>query len=273
MDFKEFASIAHLDSLITITEKIHGTNAQIAVFEYTTTPWDCPNEPRLGIKAGSRNRWITPEDDNYGFAAWVHSNETELIRLLGPGIHYGEWYGQGIGAGYGLKEKRFALFNTYRWPKLDGLLLPQMDVVPVLFTGLFTWTVVEETMASLLKSGSVLSPGYMKPEGVVIYFSRNQTYFKRVFEQKDTAWAKVIRKEKPPMDDAFEARLASYLQPIRLEKLIMRDERYLAGYPKTLPEIASDYLLDLIADEPIEDYFMGPLKSRVFKMIRELYGK
>ena len=103
MEFQEFDSIEVLESLVTISEKIHGTNAQIAINDLATE-----------IQAGSRNRWITPEDDNYGFATWVYENKDALITLLGPGRHFGEWYGSGIGPGYGLKEKRFALFNTYR---------------------------------------------------------------------------------------------------------------------------------------------------------------
>ena len=88
MEFKEFDSIEILESMITITEKIHGTNAQIAIDDFGTE-----------IYAGSRNRWVTPEDDNAGFANWVYPNKDALIKLLGPGRHYGEYYGSGIGTG------------------------------------------------------------------------------------------------------------------------------------------------------------------------------
>jgi hypothetical protein len=265
MEFKEFESIEILESLVIISEKIHGTNAQIAI-----------DDSGQNIYAGSRNRWITPEDDNYGFATWVYANKTELLALLGPGRHFGEWYGSGIGPGYGLKEKRFALFNTYRWTKLkqDGLLLPQMDVVPVLYSGTFTPTITRETMDKLKKDGSSLVPGYMKPEGVVIFFSRTKTYLKQVFEKEDTGWDKKEKKEKAPNDPALDAEVATYLQPVRLEKLIMRDDRYLRDYPKSLGNIASDYIADLLKEsQPIEPKVLAELRKKVFVLIREKYGK
>ncbi|HLE80817.1 MAG TPA: RNA ligase family protein, partial [Dehalococcoidia bacterium] len=100
-DFQEFGKIYRLSRDCIITEKIDGTNAQVVVLE----------DGR--VLAGSRNRWITPEADNFGFARWVKEHEEEL-RSLGPGRHYGEWWGSGIQRGYGLKEKRFSLFNVSR---------------------------------------------------------------------------------------------------------------------------------------------------------------
>lgn len=60
-----------------MSEKIDGTNAQIVISDDGTELW-----------TASRNRYITPEDDNYGFAKWVAANRDELIKL-GPGRHYG----------------------------------------------------------------------------------------------------------------------------------------------------------------------------------------
>lgn len=275
MEFQEFDSIEVLESLVTITEKIHGTNSQIVVFEYTSTNGQS-HEPKLGLLAGSRNRYITPEDDNYGFATWVYANKETLISLLGPGRHFGEWYGSGIGPGYGLKEKRFALFNTYRWtkPKQDGLLLPRMDVVPILYEGKFTPTIVKEVSDKLKSNGSTLVPGYMKPEGVVLYFSRSKGYFKEVFDKEETGWDKKDKKEKPPVDLELEAKALSYLQPIRLEKLIMRDDRYLREYPKTLTDISRDYLADLVKEsDPIDPMVLAEVKKKTFGFIRSIYGK
>lgn len=270
MEFEEFASIEVLESLVTITEKIHGTNAQIAVSEAGSATWN------KEILAGSRTRWITPDDDNYGFARWVYDNKDDLIKLLGPGRHYGEWYGAGIGPGYGLKEKRFALFNTHRWTQAwkDGLLLPRMDVVPILYQGTFTPTITHETMDKLKANGSALVPGYTKPEGIVMYFSRTQTYFKQVFDKEDTGWDRKEKKEKPASDPALDAKVMSYLQPVRLEKLIMKDDRYLREYPKTLPDIARDYIADLIKEsEPIDPAVLSEVKKKAFLFIRETYGK
>src|SRR5687767_1693749 len=84
--FTPFPSISRLSRDIVVTEKLDGTNAQIHITQ----------DGR--VLAGSRNRWITPEADNFGFARWVAAHEDEL-RALGPGSHYGEWWGQGIQRG------------------------------------------------------------------------------------------------------------------------------------------------------------------------------
>ena len=98
--FEAFPKIARLSREIVITEKIDGTNAQIYITEDGK------------IQAGSRNRIITPEQDNFGFARWVEENHEDLL-LLGEGRHFGEWWGQGIQRRYNLEEKRFSLFNSY----------------------------------------------------------------------------------------------------------------------------------------------------------------
>src|SRR5690606_13561404 len=100
--FTEFPKIPRLNRNIIVTEKIDGTNASIFIGEDGE------------FLVGSRTRWITPEKDNFGFAAWAHENRDELMKL-GPGHHFGEWWGRGIQRGYGLNERRFSLFNTSRW--------------------------------------------------------------------------------------------------------------------------------------------------------------
>lgn len=70
--FVEFRKIPRLNREIVVTEKIDGTNAQILV-----------SDDGKELIAGSRNRWITTENDNHGFAKWVESNKEELITKLG----------------------------------------------------------------------------------------------------------------------------------------------------------------------------------------------
>lgn len=82
--FQPFAKIASLNREVIATEKIDGTNALIHIADDFET-----------MKVGSRTRWITPGDDHFGFATWVEANRAELLRL-GPGQHYGEWWGAGI---------------------------------------------------------------------------------------------------------------------------------------------------------------------------------
>lgn len=105
-DFKPFPKIARLSREAIITEKLDGTNAQVFIGEDGE------------MLFGSRSRWITPEDDNFGFARWATGNREDLLKL-GPGQHFGEWWGAGIQRRYGLTEKRFSLFNVSRWSDPD----------------------------------------------------------------------------------------------------------------------------------------------------------
>jgi hypothetical protein len=162
--FESFPSIPRLKRTCCVSEKLDGSNAQIYI----------PDDSSF-VAAGSRNRWITPQDDNYGFAKWVEEHKEELLAL-GPGKHFGEWYGAGIQRRYGLQEKRFALFNTARW--LHNPRPACCGVVPLLYEGEFTSTVVDETLQKLATEGSVAAPGFMNPEGVVVYLPASQSYFK-----------------------------------------------------------------------------------------------
>lgn len=159
--FEPFPKLHRLKRTCIITEKIDGTNAQI-----------CVNE--LGeVFAGSRNRWISPEDDNYGFAAWVRDN-TDTLRLLGPGRHFGEWWGAGIQRRYGLTERRFSLFNTGRWSN-PASRPASCHVVPVLYVGEFNTSAVDLALEYLRANGSRAAPGFMNPEGVVVFHTASNT--------------------------------------------------------------------------------------------------
>ncbi len=131
IEFQEWPKMPRFfDSKLIVSEKIDGTNGLIYISEAGN------------IRAGSRNQWIYPgrlhseefkhRQDNCGFAAWVDQNSEELIKLLGPGYHYGEWWGQGIQRKYGMDKKVFSLFNVHRWGEIwnadPGELV--CDVVP-----------------------------------------------------------------------------------------------------------------------------------------------
>lgn len=190
MQFTPFPKIGRLSRGCCITEKIDGTNASVCIAEL-----QCPHEKAIASRypgngsfgqymfAGSRTRWITPEDDNFGFAKWVQVNQEELWKL-GPGHHYGEWWGQKIQRGYGLAEKRFSLFNTDRW---DSQSTPSCcHVVPLLFKGDFRSENVEQSLETLRSNGSVAAPGFMKPEGIVVYHIGVGTYFKKTLEHDES---------------------------------------------------------------------------------------
>lgn len=180
MVFEEFPKMARLFRECVITEKIDGTNAQILIEEAAIAS-DAPfldTIDGMRIAAGSRTRYVTPGDDNYGFARWVQDHARELVRL-GPGRHFGEWWGNGINRGYSLDHKRFSLFNTARW----GAERPSCcSAVPVLYEGPFTTDVVRDVLEQLKEEGSKASPGFTKPEGVVVFHKAANQCFKVTLE-------------------------------------------------------------------------------------------
>lgn len=168
-EFEAFPKMPRLSREIIITEKIDGTNAQVFIADDGT------------ILAGSRTRWITPADDNFGFAAWVEKNADEL-RNLGPGRHFGEWWGAGIQRKYGQDRKRFSLFNVSRWSEERPSCC---DVVPTLYRGDFTTEAVDDTIAVLRDTGSMAAPGFMQPEGVIVFHIAGNVGFKKTLEKDE----------------------------------------------------------------------------------------
>jgi hypothetical protein len=175
LQFLKFPSIARLNRDCVITEKIDGTNSQIV---FSTSG---------NILCGSRNRQIDPGDDNYGFASWAYANQSPLFRILGPGRHYGEWWGSKIQRKYGLtnEDKRFSLFNSGRWTEELLADVEHLHVVPVLYQGLFSTNVIEETLHTLETNGSAAAPGFMNPEGIVIYQIASKQNYKVTIENDD----------------------------------------------------------------------------------------
>ncbi|EFC86492.1 RNA ligase family protein [Parafrankia sp. EUN1f] len=190
---------------MVITEKIDGTNALVSICamgasepeDEGRTHWETVTNSAFTsrdgvlweVRAGSRKRWITPENDNYGFAAWALANAFELSKL-GSGNHYGEWWGKGIQRGYGLDERRFSLFNVGRW---SGETLPAcVGLVPVLDSGgTFDTGVIDDALWDLESTGSRAVPGYNRPEGIIVYHAASHHLFKVLIE--NDSQPKVIR--------------------------------------------------------------------------------
>jgi hypothetical protein len=182
--FEGFPKIYRLSRPCIITEKLDGTNAQVIITEDGQ------------VAAASRTRLITPEADNMGFARWVQEHAEEL-RQLGPGRHFGEWWGSKIQRGYGLKEKRFSLFNTSMWAEHSAVELGYQlregqqkapyccGVVPTLFEGPFTTSIVDHCIDFLQREGSQAAPGFMQPEGVVVYHTPGGYLFKKTLEKDE----------------------------------------------------------------------------------------
>ena len=226
MDFQKFDKIPRLSRDIVISEKIDGTNAQIficneqpliqyfhlnglssssskdmqefidkySLYSYINNP-NTEDSQNVYMFAGSRKKWldISSKGDNFCFAKWVQANAEELIKL-GEGRHYGEWYGKGIQRNYGLDEKQFTLFNVKKWE--DSEVRPKCcDVVPVLYRGMFDTEMIGNTLMTLKENGSKIAPGFMNPEGIVIYHTASGRLFKKTILD-DEKPKEQVKKEK-----------------------------------------------------------------------------
>ena len=180
--FVVFPKISRLNRSVIITEKIDGTNAGIYISDAAYL--EDGGIDTSQVFASSRKRWITVDDDNFGFARWVRDHSDDLLTL-GPGMHFGEWYGAGIQRGYGLTEKRFALFNTTRW--MDGRQPRPMccGVVPILMQQMMDRLNIPQVVEFLRTEGSVIVPGFMDPEGIVIYHSASRDSYKITIENDE----------------------------------------------------------------------------------------
>jgi RNA ligase len=178
-EFREFPKIARLNREVIVTEKIDGTNGLVFVGEDGT------------IAAGSRSRFLCVRDpaglvtwpcsDNHGFGAWVLEHAEEL-KQLGPGYHYGEWWGRGINKRYDVEPKRFSLFNVSRWGETRPACC---GVVPVLWRGPEIRYAVETALALLRSGGSLAAPGCIRPEGVVAFHVASGQSFKVTLEKDE----------------------------------------------------------------------------------------
>lgn len=184
------------DEYMYITEKIDGTNAHVVIYEEFVqgdgTPIDIDTDginletytsavPKRRVQAASRNRYISPEDDNHGFAKWVQENE-ETLSKLPLGRHYGEWWGKGIQRGYDAPEKKLSLFNQSLREIIQ--IVPCIDFVPILYEGPFDLHKIDGVMEALKEGGSKASAGFMDPEGVVVWLKRSRQFFKIAFDDR-----------------------------------------------------------------------------------------
>lgn len=224
LEFEAWPKIPRLgNETVQVTEKIDGTNAAVIILPYhvdhepliqdgyakvLATIVDDATAEAYTFATQSRKRFIKPgkNTDNAGFAGWAWDNSDKLVTTLGYGKHFGEWYGSGIQHGYGLKEKRFALFNASRWADLSDLdveerPIPNLEVVPVLYdgpavedldgpSGEFRYTgmnPVKQCIEFLRREGSRAVKGYMSPEGVIAYYRLARVSYKGFLHNNATA--------------------------------------------------------------------------------------
>lgn len=188
--FKSWGSTTRENKNKTITEKIDGTNACLVIKDGE-------------VKAQSRKRMITPDDDNYGFAKWAYDNAGALMDTLGFGYHYGEWYGEGIQKNpLGVEGKRFALFNATKYTEGNGFDLSRVDgleTVPLLHHGQCDLWTIPNIMQDLdvygskvkgAKTRAISVPGLDEilfnkaadAEGIIIWNNETRTRTKMLLE-------------------------------------------------------------------------------------------
>lgn len=175
LEFKPWPKITRDNPFkATITEKIDGTNACVIIKDGEV----------VGVQ--SRKRFITPENDNFGFATWVEENKEELSSM-GDGYHYGEWAGPGIQKNpHNLKEKTFFLFNTSRWGGHNPNTPSCCSVVPVLFRGYLEPDTIEYYLGHL----EAIALPEETPEGIVVYYPTFGQYTKHTIKSPNGKWCK-----------------------------------------------------------------------------------
>lgn len=201
-EFTEWPKTKRLFRDVVVTEKLDGTNSAIHISTVPYIPAFGGFPPgsysvivdgvRYVVTAQSRKRIITPgkTTDNYGFAAWVYEHATEIVRLLGEGLHFGEWWGRGIQRNYGMEDRRFSLFNAERYDHLnhdDAAIFDgsRLSTVAVLYSGTFAEAAICQALTDLGDYGSVAAPGFMNPEGICIYHTQTRNVFKVTLDNND----------------------------------------------------------------------------------------
>lgn len=171
-EFKPFKKMPRLYKTVSVSEKIDGTNASLLV------------EGGKVVAAGSRTRWLTTGNDNFGFCNWVTTNKDLLDALeLKDGHHFGEWWGLGIQRGYNQFGRFFSFFNPLILNGESFLIGGVcVNTVPVMYHGVFSDYQITTAMRNLAVYGSQAAPGYMKPEGIVVYHEQYGDMFKVTFE-------------------------------------------------------------------------------------------
>ncbi|WP_395759495.1 RNA ligase family protein [Streptomyces althioticus] len=206
-EFTPWAKTARLFRDVVVTEKLDGTNS--AIHLTPIADWEAEllqsgpeavpihvvdvDGVKWAVSAQSWKRIITPgkTTDNFGFAGWVYDNAEVLVRLLGEGLHFGEWWGKGIQRNYGVPGRQFTLFNTERYEGVHEAVgdfegIPVLvSPVPVLYQGVFSEDRIIGELEVLRKYGSVAAPGFMNPEGICIYHTQTRGVFKVTLDNQD----------------------------------------------------------------------------------------
>lgn len=180
MEHRKFPKIPRLENLTCqVTEKLDGTNALIAL--------QTNEDGTRSIKIGSRNRWITVEDDNQGFAKFCVEN-IDWIQNLPDGFHYGEFMGPKInGNRIGLDTHKLYLFDQ-RLRSID--LGSNIDFVPVLIYQIELESFLEAAGQYPVYFKGIFDNEFpepflqqLRPEGIMIFVREFNQYIKVIWDK------------------------------------------------------------------------------------------
>lgn len=179
---------------VWVSEKIDGSNSAVVIERQeeqretdAVVRYVYVDDVAYVVRAQSRKRFLLPgkQTDNFGFAQYVFDNAEALVKTLGVGRHYGEYWGSGIQRGYGMVngERWFSLFPTSRVSRSfqnyhDILTVPQLNIVPELYSGPWSGNVIEDCLDVLRDHGTFASNGAGQAEGVVVTFKLSGARYK-----------------------------------------------------------------------------------------------
>ena len=260
-DFHAFPEVEHIcKTHMRITQKVHGSNCQIYIYEEDGTK---------KLKVGTKNRWLSLDDDNYGVCKFVHDN-AEFFLQFSLGHHYGEWAGKGINSGEGMKERMLFLFSNPA--RYEGITFhPNVTFVPEMYNGVLDQSQIEYWMTFLKANGSFIVPGFMNVEGIIAEI--NGKRYKKVFKKEESKWK---MRDPSVIKNYAKIDYSHLLQPIRLEKLLSRDEKYTREYPQSIGSIVKDYIADLAKEDQFKgdpeeiDKMKSGCSRAVFMFVKEI---
>lgn len=221
---KRWPKIARLTSPVIVTEKLDGTYGAVEIektdLDPVITDVDQPwfyeqvvdGDDYYIVRAHSKSRVLAPgKDDNFDFAQWVWDHALELVKLLGPGLHHGEWWGGGINRGYGLLkgDRNFSLFdfqNSFHLGQATSLnpQIPGLRVVPIIMSlDEIDGDSIDSVLHMLELTGSYAEVGFKPAEGVVVYNTYGMPIVKATLDNQPKS---VLGEAKKAMQTAMERR-------------------------------------------------------------------
>lgn len=208
----DWPTIPRLTESLIVTEKLDGVFGKIHISDYPPSTYTSdhtvtktPDGRAFIVTAATRDFKLKHDTDYFGFREWVYAHAQSLAMILGPGDHFGEWWGGGIRRGYGLPDgdRRFSLFDFNRWSSMIGQTLEMTEVdeirvVPIITTlSSFDSSDIHRLLDLLRRTGSYAEVGYKPAEGVVIYNTDGLPVVKAVLKDDRP---KLL--DKPAIEDA-----------------------------------------------------------------------